>query len=142
MFHVQPGRGEKRHRDELRAYRGCALSRFEHLTARTGTNITGSGRGQLPAWFGNANSTETRRPNPSGARSTPKPANSSKTFWTQSAWADHDAMTRFVHSDQHAAMLADMAGRVGNPSFVDSTVHQADLPLDWITARARIADTT
>jgi quinol monooxygenase YgiN len=65
-----------------------------------------------------------------------------KTFWTLSAWADHDAMTRFVHSDQHAAMLADMAGRVGNPSFVDSTARQRDLPLDWTAARARIADTT
>ena len=124
------------------ADRSVDSSLLQHLTARTGTNITGSGRGQLPAWFGDANSTETRRPNPLGARSTPKPANSSKTFWTQSAWADHDAMPRFVHSDQHAAMLADVAGRVGNPSFVDLTVHQADLPLDWTTARARIADTT
>jgi hypothetical protein len=49
-----------------------------------------------------------------------------KTFGTLSAWSDHDAMTRFVHSDQHAAMLADLAGRVGSPNFVDSTAHQAD----------------
>ena len=64
-----------------------------------------------------------------------------KTFWTLSAWADHDAMTRFVHSDQQAAMLTDMAGRVGNPSFVDSTARQADLPLNWTTARRRLPDT-
>lgn len=62
-----------------------------------------------------------------------------KTFWTLSAWSDRDAMMRFVHSGQHAAMLADMAGRIGNPSFVDSTARQADLPLDWTTARTRIA---
>ncbi|HUO37464.1 MAG TPA: hypothetical protein VMU34_06345 [Mycobacterium sp.] len=65
-----------------------------------------------------------------------------KTFWTLSAWSDHDAMTRFVHSDQHAAMLADTAGRVGSPNFVDSTAHQAELPLDWTIARTRIADAT
>lgn len=65
-----------------------------------------------------------------------------KTFWTLSAWADEDAMTRFVHSGQHAAMLADMAGKVGNPSFVGSTARQVDLPLDWIAARSRIAGNT
>ena len=48
----------------------------------------------------------------------------------------------FVHSGQHAAMLADMAGRLGNPSFVDSTARQADVPLDWTTARTRIAGAT
>ena len=62
-----------------------------------------------------------------------------KTFWTLSAWADRDAMMRFVHSGRHAEMLTDMAGRLGNPSFVDSTARQADLPLDWTAARARIA---
>jgi antibiotic biosynthesis monooxygenase len=61
-----------------------------------------------------------------------------KKFWTLSAWADREAMARFVHSDQHAAMLVDMAGRVGNPSFVDSTARRADLPLDWTAARNRI----
>lgn len=63
-----------------------------------------------------------------------------KTFWTLSAWSDRDAMMRFVHSGEHAAMLADMTGRLGHPSFVDSTARQADLPLDWTTARTRIAE--
>lgn len=65
-----------------------------------------------------------------------------KTFWTLFAWADREAMMRFVRSGQHAAMLADMAGRVGHPSFVDSTARQTDRPLDWTTARSRIAEAT
>jgi quinol monooxygenase YgiN len=52
----------------------------------------------------------------------------SKTFWTLSAWSDKDAMERFVRSGAHSDMLADMAGRVGNPDFADSTATRADLP--------------
>src|SRR5690349_11690226 len=36
-----------------------------------------------------------------------------KTFYTLSAWSDAEAMNRFVHSGEHARMLADMAGRLG-----------------------------
>ncbi len=64
----------------------------------------------------------------------------SKTFWTLSAWQDRGAMERFVHTGAHAAMLADMAGRVGPSRFVDSTAARSDLPLDWDAARERIAD--
>jgi hypothetical protein len=51
-------------------------------------------------------------------------------------------MMRFVRSGQHAEMLVDMAGKVGDPGFVDSTARQGDLPLDWISARDRIARAT
>lgn len=61
-----------------------------------------------------------------------------KTFWTLSAWSDREVMIHFVRSGQHAAMLADMAGRVGNPQFVESTATRADLPLPWGPARQRL----
>jgi hypothetical protein len=63
-----------------------------------------------------------------------------KTFCTLSAWSDADAMNRFVRSGQHAAMLADMAGRLGESTFVESGVPSSALPLDWPAARQRLAD--
>lgn len=63
-----------------------------------------------------------------------------KTFWTLSAWSDEQAMERFVRSGAHAEMLKDMAGRLGNPHFADSTATSADIPLSWADARARIKD--
>jgi hypothetical protein len=63
-----------------------------------------------------------------------------KTFWTLSAWEDHEAMERFVRSGAHVAMLADMAGRLGPSRFVESTATRANLPLDWAAARRRVAD--
>jgi hypothetical protein len=64
----------------------------------------------------------------------------SKTFWTLSAWKDRDAMMRFVRSGQHAAMLNDMAGRLGNSKFSESATASTDLPLDWNSAKQRLAD--
>lgn len=63
-----------------------------------------------------------------------------KTFYTLSAWQDRDAMIGFVRSGRHAAMLADMAGRLGTSTFVESTAGAADLPLDWPAAKQRLAD--
>jgi hypothetical protein len=63
-----------------------------------------------------------------------------KTFYTLSAWQDRDAMNRFVHSGQHAAMLADMAGRLGQSTFVESSTHANALPLDWAGAKQRLAN--
>ncbi|APA98610.1 antibiotic biosynthesis monooxygenase [Nocardia seriolae] len=62
-----------------------------------------------------------------------------KTFRTLSAWSDKAAMEAFVRSGAHAEMLADMAGRVGNPRFVESTAPGKGLPLLWAEARARLA---
>jgi len=64
----------------------------------------------------------------------------SKTFWTLSAWKDQDAMMQFVRSGEHAAMLRDMAGRVGGSIFAESVTASSDLPLDWAAARQRLAD--
>ncbi|GAB2534782.1 hypothetical protein [Nocardia heshunensis] len=61
-----------------------------------------------------------------------------KTFWTLSAWSDKAAMDEFAHTGTHAKMLADMAGRIGNPNFVETTGSTADIPLPWPAARARI----
>jgi hypothetical protein len=61
-----------------------------------------------------------------------------KTFHTLSAWQDRDAMNRFVHSGRHAAMLADMAGRLGQSTFVESSAHADGLPLDWAAAKQRL----
>jgi quinol monooxygenase YgiN len=61
-----------------------------------------------------------------------------KTFWTLSAWSDKEAMNAFVTTDQHAAMLADMKGRLGKATFVESTARRTDLPLAWRDARERI----
>ncbi len=64
----------------------------------------------------------------------------SKTFWTLSAWSDKDAMEAFVRSGTHSDMLADMAGRIGRPSFVESPATVAQIPLSWTEARTRIAE--
>jgi hypothetical protein len=62
-----------------------------------------------------------------------------KTFYTLSAWSDAEAMNRFVRSGEHARMLADMAGRLGEPKFVESTATRAELPLNWGAAKQRLA---
>ena len=63
-----------------------------------------------------------------------------KTFYTLSAWSSAEAMNRFVHSGDHASMLADMAGRLGQPVFVESNASPAELPLRWDAAKQRLAD--
>jgi hypothetical protein len=63
-----------------------------------------------------------------------------KTFYTLSAWQHRDAMNRFVHSGRHAAMLTDMAGRLGQPTFVESTTQPTELPLHWATAKQRLTE--
>ncbi len=62
-----------------------------------------------------------------------------KTFYTLSAWSSAETMNTFVHSGHHASMLTDMAGRLGQPEFVESTATPADLPLDWGAAKQRLA---
>ncbi len=63
-----------------------------------------------------------------------------KTFYTLSAWSSAEAMNRFVHSGDHASMLADMAARLGQPVFVESNASPAELPLEWDAAKQRLAD--
>ena len=63
-----------------------------------------------------------------------------KTFYTLSAWSDAEAMNQFVRSEQHAAMLADMAGRLGEATFVESSTKSSALPLDWAAAKQRLAE--
>jgi hypothetical protein len=63
-----------------------------------------------------------------------------KTFYTLSAWQDRDAMNSFVHSGRHAAMLADMAGRLGQSTFVESRTRASGLPLDWGAAKQRLTN--
>ena len=63
-----------------------------------------------------------------------------KTFYTLSAWRDAEAMNRFVRSGPHAAMLADMAGRLGQSTFVESSTRPDGLPLDWAAAKQRLTD--
>ena len=63
-----------------------------------------------------------------------------RTFYTLSAWSDAEAMNRFVRSGQHAAMLADMAGRLGEATFVESSTLSGTLPLKWAAAKQRLAD--
>jgi hypothetical protein len=63
-----------------------------------------------------------------------------KTFYTLSAWADADSMNSFVRSGEHAAMLADMSGRVADTSFAEWSVPAAELPLRWDTPRRRLPE--
>ena len=63
-----------------------------------------------------------------------------KTFYTLSAWQHRDAMNRFVHCGRHAAMLADMAGRLGQSTFVESSTRPDGLPLDWAAAKQRLTN--
>jgi hypothetical protein len=62
-----------------------------------------------------------------------------RTFPTLSAWSGPDAMYQFVRSGQHAAMLVDLAGRLGRPTFVPSSAPASALPLDWAAGRKRLA---
>lgn len=62
-----------------------------------------------------------------------------KTFYTLSAWSDAGAMNRFVRSGEHARMLTDMKGRLGEATFVEYTASAIDLPLDWRAAKQRLA---
>ena len=48
-----------------------------------------------------------------------------KTFYTLSDWQVRDAMNRFVRSGRHAAMLPDMAGSLGQSTFVSA-------PVQWV----------
>ncbi|WP_147471593.1 DUF3291 domain-containing protein [Nocardia stercoris] len=61
-----------------------------------------------------------------------------KTFWTLSAWSDKQAMDTFAGSGTHAAMLADMRGRLGEANFVETRATPDQLPLSWAEARTRI----
>jgi quinol monooxygenase YgiN len=63
-----------------------------------------------------------------------------KTFYTLSAWTDAEAMNRFVRSGSHALMLADMGGRLGEATFVESSVTSSALPLEWAAAKQRLSD--
>jgi hypothetical protein len=63
-----------------------------------------------------------------------------KTFYTLSAWQDAEAMNRFVRSGPHAAMLADMAGRLGQSTFVEFSADANGLPLDWADAKQRLSN--
>ena len=63
-----------------------------------------------------------------------------KTFYTLSAWQHRDAMNRFVSAGRHAAMLADMAGRLGESTFVESSTRPDGLPLDWAAAKQRLTN--
>ncbi|MBV9820251.1 MAG: hypothetical protein JOZ07_18120 [Solirubrobacterales bacterium] len=63
-----------------------------------------------------------------------------KTFFTLSAWSSAEAMNAFVNSGDHARMLTDMAGRLGQSTFVESTASASQLPLDWSAAKRRLAD--
>ena len=49
-------------------------------------------------------------------------------------------MNAFVHRGHHASMLTDMAGRLGQPEFVESSATRDQLPLDWNAAKHRLAD--
>lgn len=63
-----------------------------------------------------------------------------KTFSTLSAWSSAAAMNDFVHGAEHARMLRDMSGRVGSSTFVEFGARPSELPLDWTSAKRRLAD--
>jgi hypothetical protein len=62
----------------------------------------------------------------------------SRTFLTLSAWQDQETMMRFVRSGEHARMLVDMKGRVGNATFVEYRATRKDLPLSWAVAETNL----
>jgi len=51
-----------------------------------------------------------------------------KTFWTLSAWADEDALERFVRTAPHTDVMARYHDRVTHTSFTTWSVEASDLP--------------
>jgi hypothetical protein len=63
-----------------------------------------------------------------------------KTFWTLSAWNDHDALSAYVRELPHRAVMGKLRPHMGATRFVSWTVAGRELPITWDDALARLAD--
>ncbi|MGY1712578.1 DUF3291 domain-containing protein [Geodermatophilus sp. SYSU D00758] len=62
-----------------------------------------------------------------------------KTFWTLSAWEDHEALGAFVRELPHRAVMGKLRPHMGATRFVSWTVPGSELPISWDDATARLA---
>jgi hypothetical protein len=61
-----------------------------------------------------------------------------KTFWTLSVWEDRQSMMAFVREVPHSRVMQALAPHMGRTQFASWTVREMDLPLDWVSAKARL----
>jgi hypothetical protein len=59
-------------------------------------------------------------------------------FWTLSVWSDQQSLMDFVGRVPHSRIMQELAPHLGKSQFVRWTVESQEIPLDWISAKARI----
>jgi hypothetical protein len=60
-------------------------------------------------------------------------------FWTLSVWRDQKALSDFVGAIPHSRIMKSLAPHMGKTQFAQWTVEAHEVPLDWKSARARVA---
>jgi quinol monooxygenase YgiN len=61
-----------------------------------------------------------------------------KTFWTMSAWTDHEALGAFVRSEAHVHAMAALSPHMDGARIESFTLSGSDLPLDWSAVADRL----
>jgi hypothetical protein len=60
-------------------------------------------------------------------------------FWTSSVWSDQQSLMDFVSRGPHRRITQELAPHLGKSQFAWWTVESQEIPLDWSSAKARIA---
>jgi hypothetical protein len=59
-------------------------------------------------------------------------------FWTLSVWEDQQSLNNFVRQIPHSQIMQSMAPHMGKSQFAQWSVTAAEIPLDWVAAKARL----
>ena len=62
-----------------------------------------------------------------------------RTFWTLSAWTDHEAIAAYARAEPHASATTRTRTVMRESTFVFWQVPATELPIDWAEAHRRIA---
>jgi hypothetical protein len=62
----------------------------------------------------------------------------SKTFWTLSAWRDHEALDSFARAEPHRSLMAEIPPHMDPTTFVTWAATGSELPVKWETAREQV----
>jgi hypothetical protein len=60
-------------------------------------------------------------------------------FWTLSVWRDQRSLMEFVRQMPHSRIRQELATYLGKSQFAQWQVQAQDIPPDWNSAKARIA---
>jgi hypothetical protein len=63
----------------------------------------------------------------------------SRKFWTLSVWLDEQSLNVFVNQVPHSEIMKSLAPHMGKSQFAQWTVEAHEIPLDWQSAKSRIA---